>query len=205
MKPATTPIITTQGLRRDFQSTRAVHNLDLNILPGELFGLVGPEDKLIYSYQSPFTLEQVIKKMMEFSNNFVANQITIALGAHVHGPPGTLDKGVRVIKDYAAGELGLKDVEIVEGSGVSRENLISAAEMKTVLDAFKPHRYLLKREGKMLYKTGTLKDIRTQVGYLEDGNRPPCSFVVFLNKEPSKMESLISCITALKNTTTIAE
>ncbi|RLC63406.1 MAG: ABC transporter ATP-binding protein, partial [Chloroflexi bacterium] len=37
------PIIETRALTRDFKKTRAVDSLDLSILPGELFGLVGPD------------------------------------------------------------------------------------------------------------------------------------------------------------------
>jgi ABC-2 type transport system ATP-binding protein len=36
-------IIETQGLTRDFKTTRAVEALNLTIQPGELFGLVGPD------------------------------------------------------------------------------------------------------------------------------------------------------------------
>jgi ABC-2 type transport system ATP-binding protein len=43
MNDITSPIITTKGLTRDFKKTRAVNNLDLNIYPGVLFGLVGPD------------------------------------------------------------------------------------------------------------------------------------------------------------------
>jgi ABC-2 type transport system ATP-binding protein len=39
----TDPIIQTQSLTRDFKENRAVNNLDLEIQPGELFGLVGPD------------------------------------------------------------------------------------------------------------------------------------------------------------------
>lgn len=39
----TSPIIQTDGLTRDFKTTRAVDSLDLSIQPGELFGLVGPD------------------------------------------------------------------------------------------------------------------------------------------------------------------
>ncbi len=39
----TSPIIETDGLTRDFKSTRAVDELTLSIAPGELFGLVGPD------------------------------------------------------------------------------------------------------------------------------------------------------------------
>jgi ABC-2 type transport system ATP-binding protein len=38
-----TYIIETEGLTRDYKSTRAVDALDLAIYPGELFGLVGPD------------------------------------------------------------------------------------------------------------------------------------------------------------------
>ena len=43
MKDIASPIITTQNLTRDFKSTRAVNSLDIDLFPGELFGLVGPD------------------------------------------------------------------------------------------------------------------------------------------------------------------
>jgi ABC-2 type transport system ATP-binding protein len=43
MNNKTSPIITAQSLTRDFKSTRAVNALDLDIQPGALFGLVGPD------------------------------------------------------------------------------------------------------------------------------------------------------------------
>ena len=42
-KQAIHTIIETHALTRDFKKTRAVDSLDLSILPGELFGLVGPD------------------------------------------------------------------------------------------------------------------------------------------------------------------
>lgn len=43
MNEITSPIIAAQSLTRDFKGTRAVNALDLDIHPGELFGLVGPD------------------------------------------------------------------------------------------------------------------------------------------------------------------
>jgi len=37
------PIIITKGLCRDFKQNRAVDHLDLEIYPGEIFGLIGPD------------------------------------------------------------------------------------------------------------------------------------------------------------------
>lgn len=157
-------------------------------------GTVTSKDTLLYTYLSNFTLEVAIKKMMKFSNNFMANQICIALGAHVYGPPGNLKKGVRVISDYAEKELHLKDLVIVEGSGISRKNCISAVGMQTVLENFEPYRHLLKRSGNILFKSGTLKNIHTRAGYIERSGKNPYTFSVFLNSGNSSIESLMECI-----------
>ena len=155
---------------------------------------VTPDDRLFHTYLSRSTLNYVIMKMMAFSNNFVANQICIAMGAHVYGPPGTLENGVRVISDYAKYKMHLKDINVVEGSGISRKNRISALEMNTLLKQFKPHRHLLKKEGNTFFKTGTLEGIRTKVGYIETSPGSTYSFVVFLNSENSDMDFLMGCI-----------
>jgi D-alanyl-D-alanine carboxypeptidase/D-alanyl-D-alanine-endopeptidase (penicillin-binding protein 4) len=156
-------------------------------------GTVGAGDKLILSYRSRFTLEQVLKKMLEFSSNFIANQITIALGARVHCPPGTLSKGVRVVNDYAGKELDLKNITVVEGSGISRKNRISALDMLTILKRFEPYRQILMKKDNVFFKTGSLKGIRTQAGYIE-GIDGTYFFVVFLTGKDLKIDSLVDCI-----------
>jgi D-alanyl-D-alanine carboxypeptidase/D-alanyl-D-alanine-endopeptidase (penicillin-binding protein 4) len=157
-------------------------------------GVVGPEDTLVYTYHSIFALEQVLKEMFEFSNNFIANQILIALGAHMHGPPGTLAKGVRVLSDYAREVLHIHDIEIAEGSGISRKNRLSALGMLAVLRRFEPHRTLLVREGQVLYKSGTLKGVKTRAGYIEGRSGNPYSFVIFLNSSHADIESIFDCV-----------
>ena len=158
------------------------------------FGPVRPDDTLIYTYESIFTLETVVQKMLKSSSNFMANQILIALGASVYGPPGTLAKGVRAVTDYAKNKLLLQNIKIVEGSGISRQNRISALEMLIILKQFKPYRYLLKKNDNMLYKTGSLKGIRTKVGYIGEYPRGPYYFVVFFNRRNSDMNAAINCV-----------
>ena len=159
-----------------------------------LFGPVKPDDTLIYAYESIFTLETVVQKMLKSSSNFMANQILIALGASVYGPPGTLTKGVSAVVDYAKNKLRLKNIKIVEGSGVSRKNRISALDMLTILKQFKPYRHLLKRNDNVLYKTGSLKGVRTKVGYMGGYPRGPYYFVVFFNRCNSDMNAAINCV-----------
>ena len=125
----------------------------------------------------------------------MANQILIALGAQIYGPPGTLEKGVKVISSFAKTELHLEGLEIVEGSRISRKNRLSPMDMLTILKRFKPYRHMLIREEKLLYKTGSLRGIRTRAGYLEG----PCGgyyyFVVFLNRARPDMNTVMRCLT----------
>jgi len=157
-------------------------------------GVVEPEDRLVYTYHSTFTLEQALQKMLEFSNNFMANQIMIALGAHVYGPPGTLSKGVKVLTDFSAEELHLSDVELAEGSGISRRNRLSALDMLAVLRRFEPYRSLLVRDGQVLYKTGSLRGIRARAGYLENRSGKPYYFVIFLTNSAADIDSILDCV-----------
>ena len=159
-----------------------------------LAGVVGPGDVLLYTYRSTFTLERVLGDMFEFSNNFIANQILIALGARVHGPPGTLAKGVRVLSDYARDVLHLRDIEIAEGSGISRKNRMSAVDMLAILRGFEPHRHLLVREGRISYKTGTLKGVKARAGYIEDKSGNVYYFVIFLNSPHADIDSILECV-----------
>ena len=157
-------------------------------------GVVGPGDTLVYTYHSIFTLEQALGKVFKFSNNFMANQILIALGAHVHGPPGTLAKGVRVLSDYAREVIHLNNVEIAEGSGISRKNRLSALDMLAVLQRFEPYRDLLVRKGRAHYKSGTLKGVKTRAGYIEGRSGKPYYFVIFLNSSHADIDSVFDCV-----------
>ena len=162
---------------------------------GEIrFGAVRHEERLVYTYRSRFMLEEVLKKMMKFSNNFIANQIFISMGAKVYGPPGTLAKGARAVSGFAEKELQLKDVEIVEGSGISRKNRISALDMLAILKKFEPYRHLLKKKGNMLYKTGGLRGIKTRAGYIEQNPKRLQYFVIFLYRSNQNINTLMRCI-----------
>ena len=171
-------------------------------MQGEIyFGSVSPEDTLIFTYRSTFPLETVVKKMLHSSSNFMANQIFVALGASVYGPPGTLAKGVRATQAYIRKELGLKHIRIVEGSGLSRKNHLSAYDMLAILEKFKPYKDLLKNQDQVHYKTGSLRGVRTRAGYIESQILGPCCFAVFFNRKGSNMQSMVRCLKKAVNKT----
>ncbi len=138
-------------------------------------------DRLILRYCSNLLLTQVVVRLFEFSNNFIANQILVATGANVLGAPGTLDKGLQTLLAYARRELQIDDLDISEGSGISRKNRISARSMLKVLKKFEPYYRLLQSENGVYFKTGSLYGIRTRAGYIEDEDGRLFRFVVLLN------------------------
>ena len=139
------------------------------------------EDKLIYRYVSKFSLEQIISKLLEHSNNFTTNQLFITSGIEALGPPGNLDKGVAAALDYSAKVLQVKNMSIVEGSGISRKNRVSAHHMLRVLDEFEPHHQLMRKRDREYYKTGTLHGVSTRTGYIADKNGGLYRYVVMIN------------------------
>lgn len=147
------------------------------VLPGK----VDPTDHLILRHHSPFTLEQVVEKMMTYSNNFMANQILIESGIAQPGPPGTLLKGVLAAREYVRNELTMDGLQITEGSGISRKNRITAKNLHQILLKFKPHYRLLRQDGADFYKTGTLKNISTRVGFIGQDEATRYAYVILCN------------------------
>jgi len=150
------------------------------------------KDELIFRYVSGYSLEQIISKLLEYSNNFISNQIIVAIGAKLYGPPGTLSGGVRAVTTYARNTLKIEDIRIVEGSGISRKNSISAGSFIKILEAFEAYRSLMRHRGGEFYKTGTLKGISTRAGYIENTKGELFRFVVLINTPGKNTEGIMS-------------
>jgi D-alanyl-D-alanine carboxypeptidase/D-alanyl-D-alanine-endopeptidase (penicillin-binding protein 4) len=147
-------------------------------------------DRLIFKYASEFTLMQAVSKLFEYSNNFMSNQVLIAAGAKVYGPPGSIEKGVLAAKAYIKQALEVEDIQIVEGSGISRANKVSAKTLYAVLQQFEPYYQLLTKSDSAYVKTGTLHGIRTRAGYIESAEGKLYRFVILINT-PGKNVELI--------------
>jgi D-alanyl-D-alanine carboxypeptidase/D-alanyl-D-alanine-endopeptidase (penicillin-binding protein 4) len=152
------------------------------------------KDKLIYQHTSRFTLKQIISKLLEHSNNFMANQILIAAGAKAFGPPGTLDKGILAASTYANNVLNIDDIRLVEGSGISRKNRISAKNLAKIIKEFEPYYKLMRHSKGEYYKSGTLKGIATRIGYIENKKGELYRFVVILNSPGKSMQNIMDSV-----------
>jgi serine-type D-Ala-D-Ala carboxypeptidase/endopeptidase (penicillin-binding protein 4) len=76
----------------------------------------------------------IVRDLNKYSNNFIAEQLTKALGAEFRGRPGTWTSGIAVIREYLDGKglLGPETV-IADGSGLSPRNRVSAATLASVV------------------------------------------------------------------------
>jgi D-alanyl-D-alanine carboxypeptidase/D-alanyl-D-alanine-endopeptidase (penicillin-binding protein 4) len=145
-------------------------------------GRVDPDNHYhIWRYLSETGLQEVVAKLLEFSNNFIANQLLLSMGAHTHDPPATVEKGLLVLNAYYRNTLNIKSGTIVEASGISRKNRVSARDMMKVLDRFAPYYGLMRQSDRQYYKTGHLKGIRSRVGYLSNRRGDHYRFVVIIN------------------------
>ncbi|MBU0973225.1 MAG: D-alanyl-D-alanine carboxypeptidase [Proteobacteria bacterium] len=137
----------------------------------------------IFAFESPFTLEQILQKLLKYSNNFMANQLMLAMGAKKKGGPATLEKGVLTMEAFGREKLGLTRFAIAEGSGLSRENKISPDQMLKVLMQFMPLHPLLTQEKNEYYKTGTLSDVRCRAGFIRGNDNRLYPFVIMINEK----------------------
>ena len=155
------------------------------------------KDRLVVRYYSKFGIKQVVSKLLEFSNNFIANQILLAVGANAYGTPGTLQKGIKAMLSYSEEQLKIDNINIVEGSGLSRKNRISAQDMLKITEEFKPYRNLMRHSGNEYFKTGTLKGISTRAGYLVNQENSLFSFIIMINTQGKSVKKIMGKIDLL--------
>ncbi|RJP86241.1 MAG: D-alanyl-D-alanine carboxypeptidase [Desulfobacteraceae bacterium] len=155
-------------------------------------GSVEPgRDMLVYRHETPFDVSEIITRLLKNSNNFMANQLLLASGAAAFGPPATMEKAILAAKTYAATYLKMDTLAMVEGSGISRDNRLSAAMFLKILMAFKPcHTWMRHQDGEY-YKTGTLTGVRARAGYLEDMDGRLFPFVVLINTPEKNTEAIM--------------
>lgn len=149
-------------------------------------------DRLVFKYVSGFSVKEIISKLLEHSNNFMANQLLIAAGAKLYGSPGTLDKGVLAALNYTKNVLKINYISIIEGSGISRQNRISANSLHKILEKFETYHKLMHKSGREFYKTGTLDSISTRAGYIRNEKGGLYRFVVMINTQGKSAKPIMN-------------
>ncbi len=142
-----------------------------------------------FEWQSPRTLAEVVRDVNKFSNNVMARMLVLQVAAHGARHPASVDDARTVLLDwYASRSLPLTSLVMENGSGLSRNERISAWDLTDVLiDAASgpdaglfeeslptvgidgTMRNRLRRDplvGHAHIKTGTLRNVRAIAGYV---------------------------------------
>jgi serine-type D-Ala-D-Ala carboxypeptidase/endopeptidase (penicillin-binding protein 4) len=146
--------------------------------------------RLLSTAYSP-PLADIIRSINKYSNNVMARQLLLTLGAERSGAPGTTEKGIQVVHAWLKQRhLDFPELVLENGAGLSREEAISARHLGEILltawrSPYMPEFVsslpisamdgtLRKRfngdgfEGQMHLKTGSLNDVRSVAGYVLD-------------------------------------
>jgi D-alanyl-D-alanine carboxypeptidase/D-alanyl-D-alanine-endopeptidase (penicillin-binding protein 4) len=161
-------------------------------------------------------LGELVRVALEPSQNWVAEQITLTLGA-VLGERGSLTEGLDIVERFLIDDVGLDplDVRARDGSGLSAYNLLTPRALARVLqfmaarpdgDAYRAalaepgekgstlEERLAGLEGRVFAKTGTISNVNSLSGYLvrEDGQE--LIFVILSNGAGLDQEAMRSVI-----------
>ncbi|WP_319557295.1 D-alanyl-D-alanine carboxypeptidase/D-alanyl-D-alanine-endopeptidase [Thiomicrorhabdus sp.] len=137
-------------------------------------------DDLLMTYRNTRTLGEVIRSMLAFSTNFIANQLALNLAADASGKPADGDKVSRYYQQWLKSRFGWTSFHLEDGAGLSKENRLTPQQLSEVLKAFYPWRYLLPEIEPGIYaKTGTLKGVSCLAGYIvKEGHWQPFALMV---------------------------
>ncbi len=144
--------------------------------------------KPVYVHRQSRALSSILSQMLIGSNNYIANQVFLEIGAHRLGGPVSLKKSLQVAGGILA-EHGLaEDIHLDEGSGISRKNRFTARGLARLLHHFAPHAKLLRRSrGGSRYKTGSISGVRTLAGYAKTSKHGQVRFVISLTGNTGRL------------------
>lgn len=123
----------------------------------------------IYRHTNSRTLAEMVKPMLRYSNNFIANGLFLRLASPDGSGRVSLSAARRNMTDFARRQFSWRDFSIEDGAGLSRGNRLSARQLVTLLDAFTAYRDLMPEQegrGDILAKTGTLRGVSCYAGYV---------------------------------------
>ena len=163
-----------------------------------------PDTTIVLAEHFSAPLTMTVFNTNKISDNLSAELLLKTLGAEIKGPPGTAKKGISVIHQYLD-SIGIDSTtyEIVDGSGVSRYNVITPhiiiqllkamhedfgiqAEFKTSLPIAGIDGTLRRRmkgaaaEGNLRAKTGSLRGVSSLSGYAATADGEIVAFSIMM-------------------------
>jgi D-alanyl-D-alanine carboxypeptidase/D-alanyl-D-alanine-endopeptidase (penicillin-binding protein 4) len=147
---------------------------------GRRTGTMPAGAKRVYRHKNSRDLRAVLASMLEYSNNFIANDLFLLLGDRAGGRSVSMGQAQRAAAVWADKTFGWQGYHIEDGAGLSRGNRLSARQLLDAVKAFAPYRDLLpEHNGVVRAKTGTLKGVSCYAGFVRrDGRWEPFSLLI---------------------------
>ena len=152
-----------------------------------------PTTATFYQHQNSKTLGDMIRPMMKYSTNFIANQLALMMTTEHIGRPVSIHDVQQYMEGTLKASFNWKNITFKEGAGLSRSNRISPVQLVELLENFHQWRHLLPEvEPGVFAKSGTLKKVSTLAGYIVDnGQWKP--FALMMNQSvPYKLRNRIA-------------
>jgi len=94
-----------------------------------------PKQTPILAAQNSLRLAELVNRVNKHSNNFMAQQIALTIGAKTYGAPGTWDKADRAIESFLYQEVGIPKgaYELNNASGLHNINRMTPRQLAKIL------------------------------------------------------------------------
>ena len=152
-----------------------------------------PQQTVYYSHINSKSLGDIIRPMMKYSTNFIANQLILMLSTEQYQRPANFVDAQAYMQDTLKNQFNWQDFTLKEGAGLSRDNRLSAEQLVELLNKFRAWKHLLPEVTAGVYaKSGTLNKVSTLAGYTIDKQHHWNAFALMMKQYvPSKRRNFI--------------
>lgn len=142
-----------------------------------------PTHTAFYTHINSRSLSEIIRPMMKYSTNFVANQLILMLSADYFQRTANFDDVHTYMNTILRDKFGWTNFVLFDGAGLSRDNRLSPNQLVELLEAFRPWKDLLPEVTTNLYaKSGTLNGISTLAGYAVNDQQKWGAFALMMTQ-----------------------
>lgn len=176
--------IPAEGAAREF--VRLLRERGVTVTKGSTVG-TAPADLAVVATVESAPLAEIVGELLSNSDNNTAELLVKEIGRATTGI-GTREAGLQVMRDTLASRgVPLDGVVLADGSGLSRDNRITCAVLQSVLRRHGPDDAIGRGlavagergtladvfvgdplQGRLLGKTGTLRDVKALAGYVPE-------------------------------------
>lgn len=142
-----------------------------------------PQQPAFYSHLNSKSLGEMLRPMLKYSTNFIANQLALILSAEHFQRPANFIDVQRYMEETVNNTFHWENITLKEGAGLSRDNRLSPQQLVELLNTFRPWKHLLPEVSQGLYaKSGTLNNVSTLAGYRVDNNQQWNAFALMMEQ-----------------------